>query len=142
MKTGEKRLYVENTLSQQLILFWLAGNTIFTLLTINNMEVTVRLGFFVMLNIGLSLLAFLIAVRQKMYLTQYAYIGFVFGLFQLMRLMWMPPEIVGSMRLFLQVILIATGVAALVASYICLQRSREREKFLDQNKFSFASAKE
>lgn len=142
MKSGEKRLYVENTLSQQLILFWLAGNTVFTLLTINNMEVTVRLGFFVMLNIALSLLAFLIAVRQKNYLIQYAYIGFAFGLFQLARLMWMPPEIMGGMRLFLQAILIATGIAALVASYICLQRSQERQSFLDQNTFSFASAKE
>ena len=34
MNTGEKRLYVENTLSQQLIVFWLAGNMIFTLLVV------------------------------------------------------------------------------------------------------------
>lgn len=142
MKSGEKRLYVENSVSQQLILLFLVGNTVFTLLSINNMDVTVRLGFFVMLNIALSLLAFLIAVRQKVYLLNWAYAGFGLGLFQLARLLWMPAEIVNPVRLILQILLIVTGVAALVASYICVQRSRERQNFLDQTNFEFASVEE
>ena len=133
MNTSEKRLYVENTLSQQLILFWLAGNTVFTLLYVNNMDVTARLGYFVMLNIALSLFAFLIAVRQKVYLMQWAYFGIGLGLFQLARLFWIPEEIVNPVRLYTQILLVATGAAALVGSIICVQRSRERQQHIDEN---------
>ena len=82
MNTGEKRLYVQNSLSQQLIMFWLAGNTLFTILYTNNTAVTARLGLFVMVNIALSLFAFLVAVRQKTYLIQWAYLGIGLALFQ------------------------------------------------------------
>lgn len=133
MKTSEKRLYVENSLSQQLILFWLAGNTIFTILSVNNMAVTSRLGFFVMLNIALSLFAFLVAVRQKVYLIQWAYMGIGLGVFQFLRLFWMPEEIVNPARLYLQILLVATSVAALIGSVICIQRSRERQQYIDEN---------
>lgn len=142
MKSGEKWLYVENAVSQQLILFWLAGNTAFTLLTINSMDVTVRLGFFVMLNIALSLVAFLIAVRQKAYYAIWAYVGFALGLFQLARLFWIPAEIVNPIRLILQILLVTTGVAALIASYVCIQRSQERQQFIEQNNFDFATVEE
>ncbi len=138
MNASEKRLYVENSLSQQLILFWLAGNAAFTILTVNNMDVTVRLGFFVMLNIGLSLFAFLVAVRQKVYLINCAYAGIGLGLFQFARLFWIPAEIIDSPRLIIQILLIATSVAALVSSVICIQRSRERQKYIDDHNIDLA----
>lgn len=133
MNNSEKRLYVDNSLSQQLILFWLAGNTLFTILFVNNMAVTARLGFFVMLNIALSLFAFLVAVRQKIYLIQWAYLGLGLAIFQFARLFWMPEEIVGSIRLIAQVLLVSTSVAALAASIICIQRSRERDAYIQEH---------
>ncbi|MFK7801315.1 MAG: hypothetical protein AB8G95_06775 [Anaerolineae bacterium] len=138
MNTGEKRLYVENTLSQQLILFWLLGNTIFTLLVVNNMAVTVRLGFFVMLNIALSLFAFLVAVRQKTYQIQWAYFGIGLGIFQLARLFWIPEEIINPIQLYIQILLVATSVAALIGSVVCIQRSRERQQYIDDHKIDLA----
>ena len=138
MNTGEKRLYVENTLSQQLILIWLAGNTIFTLLHVNNMDVTARLGFFVMLNIALSLLAFLVAVRQKVYLIQWAYLGIGLAVFQLARLFWIPEEIVNPIRLYLQILLVVTSVAALIGSIVCIQRSQERQQYIDEHNIDLA----
>ena len=133
MNTGEKRLYVENTISQQLIIFWLAGNMIFTLLVVNNMEVTVRLGFFVMLNIALSLFAFLVAVRQRVYLINWAYAGIGLAIFQFARLFWIPEEIINPIRLYVQILLIATSVAAMAGSAICIQRSQERQRYIDDN---------
>ncbi len=133
MNSNEKRLYVENTLSQQLILFWLAGNTLFTILYVNNMDVTSRLGLFVMVNIGLSLFAFLVAVRQKVYMLQWAYLGIGLAFFQFARLFWIPEEIVNPIRLYAQVLLVSTSVAALVGSIICVQRSRERQAYIDEN---------
>lgn len=133
MNTGEKRLYVENSLSQQLIIFWLAGNTVFTLLYVNNMAVTARLGFFVMLNIALSLFAFLVAVRQKVYLMQWAYLGIGLGIFQFARLFWVPEEIVNPVRLYIQILLVATSVAAIAGSVICIQRSRERQQYIEDH---------
>ncbi len=139
MSTGQKRLYVENGLSQQLILFWLFGNTIYTLLQVNNMDVSLRLGVFVMLNIGLSLFAFLMAVRQKIYLVQWGYMGVALAAFQFARLFWLPEEIVNPMRLGLQGILIVTSVAALAGSIICIQRSRERQNYIDTNDVDLAT---
>lgn len=133
MNSSEKRLYVENSRSQQLILFWLAGNTLFTILYINNMAVTARLGFFVMLNIALSLFAFLVAVRQKTYLIQWAYLGIGLAIFQFARLFWIPEEIINPIRLYLQILLIITSVAALVGSIICIQLSRERQQYIDEH---------
>ncbi|MGB1249525.1 MAG: hypothetical protein ACPG8W_02765 [Candidatus Promineifilaceae bacterium] len=138
MNTIEKRLYVENALSQQLILFWLAGNTAFTLLYVNNMAVTSRLGIFVMLNIGLSLIAFLVAVRQKVYLIQWGYIGLGLALFQFARLFWIPVEIVNSPRLIIQILLVATSAAALIGSIVCIQRTQERQKYIEENNIDLA----
>lgn len=133
MNSSEKRLYVENSLSQQLILVWLAGNTLFTILYVNNMAVTARLGFFVMLNIALSLFAFLVAVRQKVYEIQWAYLGIGLGIFQLARLFWIPEEIVNPIRLYLQILLVVTSAAALAGSIICVQRSKERQQYIDEH---------
>ncbi len=138
MNLSEKRLYVENYISQQLIFLWLAGNTAFTLLYVNNMNVTVRLGFFVMLNIALSLLAFLVAVRQRVYLINWGFIGLALGIFQFMRLFWIPEEIVGSVRLIIQALLIVTSAAAVAGSVICIRRSRERQQYIDENDIDLA----
>ena len=138
MNTGSKHLYVENSISQSLVLLWLAGNTVFTLLYVNNMAVTARLGFFVMLNIALSLIAFLVAVRQKNYMIYWGYTGLALGVFQFARLFWIPVEIVNPQRLILQILLIATGAAALVASIICIQRTQQRQKFIDDNNIDLA----
>ncbi len=133
MNTGEKRLYVENYLSQRMILFWLAGNTIYTLLYVNNVTVSVQMGFFVMLNIALSLFAFLIAVRQRVYLVQWAYAGIGLAIFQFARLFWIPEELTNPILLYMQILLVATSVAALVGSIICIQRSRERQQYIDEH---------
>ena len=138
MNTGSKHLYVENSISQSLVLFWLAGNTVFTLLYVNNMAVTARLGFFVMLNIALSLIAFLVAVRQKNYMIYWGYTGLALGIFQFARLFWIPPEIVNPQRLILQILLIVTSAAAVIASIICIQRTQQRQKFIDDNNIDLA----
>lgn len=138
MSSSEKRLYVENSLSQQLILIWLAGNTLFTILYVNNMAVTARLGFFVMINIALSLFAFLVAVRQKIYQIQWAYLGIGLAIFQFARLFWIPEEIVNPIRLYLQILLVVTSVAALVGSIICMRRSRERQQYIDEHNIDLA----
>lgn len=138
MKSDEKRLYVENTLSQQLVMFWLAGNMIFTLFYVNNMDVTVRLGFFVMLNIALSLFAFLVAVRQRVYQIQWGYLGIGLAIFQIARLFWIPEEIVNPVRLYIQILLVVTSMAALAGSIICLQRSQKRQQYIDDNNIDLA----
>lgn len=135
---GEKRLYLENKRSQQLIMFFLFGNTIFTLVYINSMDVDAQLGFFVMLNIFLSLFVFLMAVRQKVYDLRWGYAGIVLGVFQFARMFWIPVEIVNPTRLILQLFLIATGVLALVASVICIQRSQEREQYIEKHGINVA----
>ena len=139
MKKHEKRLYLENSLSQQLIMLYIAGNTLFTIVYVNHMNLDAQLGFFVMLNIGLSLLAFLMAARQKVYDIRWGYVGITLALFQFARLLWIPEEITGSMRLLLMVLLLATGVAALASSIICIRRTHERRNYIVDNKIDVAS---
>ncbi len=138
MNASEKRLYVENTRSQQLIMLWLAGNTLFTIFYVNSMDVTARLGFFVMLNIALSLFAFLMSVRQKIYQPEWGYAGIGLAVFQFARLFWVPVEIVDTTRLLIQALLVATSVVALAASVICIQRSQERQKYIEDNNIDLA----
>lgn len=135
---SEKRLYLENSLSQQLIMLYIGGNTIFTILYINNMNVDVQLGFFIMLNLVLSLVAFLMAVRQKMYANLWGYVGVAFAAFQFARLLWMPAEIGGSVRMLSAALLIITGISALIGSIICIRRSQERQKYIIENNIDLA----
>ena len=138
MNTIEKRLYLENSRSQQLIMLYLLGNTAFTIFYVVNMAVDLQLGIFVMVNIFLSLLAFLAAVRQKMYVTQWGYIGLAMAAFQLIRLLWMPEELTGSLRILLVALLIATSISAFIGSIICVRRSQERAKFITDNNIDLA----
>ena len=96
MKAHERLLYQENSLSSQLIFLYILGNTIITIVYTNNMNVDMQLGIEVMLNIGVSLLAFLMAIKQKSYATEWGYIGLALAVFQLLRLLWVPEEIVRS----------------------------------------------
>jgi hypothetical protein len=138
MSNIEKRLYLENSLSQQLIMLYLLGNTAFTIFYVINMAVDVQLGVFVMVNIFLSLLAFLTAVRQKMYIIQWGYVGLAMTAFQLIRLLWIPEELTGFLRIFLVALLIATSVSAFAGSIICIKRSQERSKFITDNQIDLA----
>ena len=133
MKTPEQRLYVENSLSQQLIVFSIGRLTLFNILYINNMNVDLQLGIFIMVNIILSLVAFLMAVRQKSYSAFWGYAGIALALFQFARLLWVPEEIVGSVRFISVGLLIATGISALIGSIICIKLSQERQKFIVEN---------
>lgn len=138
MNKPEKLLYLENSLSQQLIMFYLLGNTAFTIFYVVNMDVDLQLGVFVMVNIFLSLLAFLTAVRQKLYVIQWGYVGLAMAAFQLIRLLWMPEELAGSLRVLLVVLAIVTSAAAFAGSIICIRRSLARSKFIADNQIDLA----
>lgn len=133
MNENERLLYQSNKHSQQLILLYILGNTIITIVYVNNMNVDVQLGLAVMLNIALSLIAFLMAIRQATYSIEWGYAGIVLAAFQLSRLLWIPDEITGSMRALMIALLIATSIAAFAGSIICIRVSRERKDYIIEN---------
>ena len=133
MKNKERLLYQQNTISQQLFMLYLLGNTAFTIFWANTADVDFDLGLFIMLNIVLSLLAFLTAVRQRVYAMNWGYVGLVIGVFQILRLIWIPEEIMNSLRLLLIGLLLATGFFAIVGSVICLQRTTDRTQYIRDN---------
>ena len=139
MKKHEKRLYQENSISQQLMLLYILGNTVFTIFYVNNMDVDSQLGIFILLNIFISLLAFLTAVRQKTYAIQWGYVGIALAIFQFIRMLWIPEEIINPMRIFLVALLIVTGLMVLVGSLLCVRRSRERLNFIIENNIDIAT---
>ena len=139
MSKSEKRLYLANSLSQSWVMSYIGGNALFTILYLNSMDVDAWLGVFILLNIGLSLIAFLMAVRQKMYVLFWGYVGIAFAVFQFARLLWIPEEIVGSVRVLSAALLIMTGIAILVGSIICIKRSQERQQFIIDNNIDLAT---
>lgn len=133
-KTSGKLLYLENGLSQQLIVLFLVGNTLFTIVHTNTMGVNARIGTFILLNIALSLLAFLMAVQQKLYSSSWGYLGVVMALFQLSRLLWLPNDFSqAGIRPFLQILLIITGGLLLLASVVCIRRTQERQAYIERH---------
>lgn len=133
MKNNERLLYQQNTISQQLFMFYLLGNTAFTIFYANNAVVDYDLGLFIMLNIVLSLLGFLTAVRQRMYTMRWGYIGLAMGIFQLLRVQSIPEEIVDPLRFQLIGLLLVTGSLAIVGSVICLRRTAGRDQYIRVN---------
>ena len=139
MKEHERLLYQENTLSSQLIFLYILGNTIITIVYTNNMNVDMQLGIEVMLNIGVSLLAFLMAIKQKSYATEWGYIGLALAVFQLLRLLWVPEEIDGALQTLMVALLSLTSLAALVGSINCIKVSRERKNYIHQNNIDLST---
>lgn len=133
MKEHERLLYQENVRSQQMIMLYILGNTIITIVYINNMNVDVMLGLEVALNIILSLIAFLMAVKQKSYALEWGYAGIGLAVLQLARLLWLPEEIIGSLRVLMVVLLIASSVAAFAGSIICIKMSRQKINYIHEN---------
>lgn len=133
MKEHERLLYQDNGRSQQMIMIYILCNTIITIVYTNNMNVNVQLGLEVLLNIALSLIAFLMAVKQKNYAIEWGYAGIGLAVFQLARLLWLPAEITGSLRLLIIVLLLASSAAAFVGSIICIKRSREKINYIHEN---------
>jgi|GEM_PF-1345341 len=133
MKNKEILLYSQNTGSQQLFMLYLLGNTAFTIFFANAADVDKDLGLFIMLNIVLSLLAFLTAVRQRVYAMNWGYVGLVIGVFQILRLIWIPEEIVNPLRLLLIGLLFVTGSLAIVGSIKCLKRTSDRDHYIRAN---------
>jgi len=138
MKKHEKWLYQENTISQQLFMVFLLGNTIFAIFCANNMNVDFGLGIFIMVNILLSLLSFLVAVRQKVYMLKWGIIGAALAVFQLVRLAWIPEEIITPLRFQLMALLIVSSMCAFTGSFFCLKRTRERETYIAENNIDLA----
>ena len=133
MRNNERLLYQQNTISQQLFMFYLLGNTAFTIFFANTADVDYDLGLFIMLNIMLSLLAFLTAVRQRVYAMNWGYVGLLIGVFQILRLLWIPEEIVNPVRLQLVGLLLVTGSLAIAGSVICLKRATYRDQYIRDN---------
>lgn len=133
MKNKEILLYTQNTISQQLFMLYLLGNTAFTIFFANTADVDADLGLFIILNIALSLLGFLTAVQQRVYAMFWGYVGFAIGVFQLVRLMWIPDEILNPVRFSLFGLLLVSGTLAIIASVMCLRRTTDREHYIRDN---------
>lgn len=139
MKKHEKWLYQENSASQQLMLLYILGNSIFIIVYVNKMNVDSELGIFVLVNIVISLVSFLVAVRQKVYALRWGYVGIALGVYQFIRLPWIPEEITNPSRNLLAALLIVTGILALAGSILSIKRSQERQKFIVENQVGLAT---
>jgi hypothetical protein len=133
LKKAEKMLFIQNKLGYTFVLLYLVFNTAYTIKILNSMTPNRFIAIEVMLNIVLSLLAFLAAVKIKNYLVQWAYVIVGLGVFEFVRILLIPNSISGSNLRYLIVTLALAGVFALIGSYITIQKNKLRNQVIEQN---------
>jgi hypothetical protein len=133
MKQDEKKLYQNNILGYNLVMGFIILNTIYTIFTLKSMELNYNIGIFIMLNIVLSLLSFLDAVKVKSYSIMWSYITFFIGIFQILRFLLWENKFFNRGNIMLGIIYLLSIFCIFLSSFISLIRSKKRQKYINNN---------
>ena len=119
MKQYERLLYQANIIPSRLALFFLAFNTWQTICTLNTVDVAaagIRVMEIILLNILLSFVVFITAFEIKRYSLSWSWTGLGIGLFQCLRVFFIPPGPQAA-RLNIAVSLLFSGALLVCASF-------------------------
>jgi hypothetical protein len=129
MRKYEKLLYQANALSYGLALFFLIFNTYQTIWTLNSIDVVemgIRTAQIILLNIILSFAAFIVAFEMKRYSLRWSRAGLALGVFECSRVFFLAPSITGNPALHIRVSLLAAGLLLIAASALSWIRAKQR----------------
>lgn len=132
----EKTIYQPNKLSGNLIMLVIAINVYFVLQVLNVIDKDFHIGVHILSNIFLTLVLFLGSVRVKVYQMNWSYVILGFGVFQILRgLFLIPAEVTGSLETTLTFALVFSGVLAIAAAVISIQKITRQRKYIEENEF-------
>jgi len=115
---NEKLVYQMNALPAAIAISYLVFNTWQTIITLNSINVIaegLRVMQIILLNILLSFMVFIISFEIKRYSVKWSWIGVCAGIFQTLRVFFIPESAAGSW-LNIAVSLLAGGILLIIAS--------------------------
>lgn len=90
--------YVGNLLAYKITLIIIAINTLFLIMTLNNMKLGAYVGIYILFNIGFTLLLFLLAVKVKIYDRKWINLLLIIAIFYLLRIPLINGTINNSLK--------------------------------------------
>jgi hypothetical protein len=127
MKQYERLLYQANIIPSRLALLFLVFNTWQTICTLNTVDVAaagIRVMEIILLNILLSFAVFVTAFELKRYSLPWSWTGMGIGLFQCLRVFFIPPGPQAS-RINIAVSLLCAGALLIFASLWSLSKGKK-----------------
>jgi len=131
MQKGEKLIYQDNKSAYEFALGFILLNTVATILTLNYMEVNIRIGTFVMFNIILSLVSFLMAMKVKKYSVSWAYGSIIISIIQFIRSFFMPKLEDNQQNQIIMIIMIVSSGLILASGIITIRKARTRLNYIN-----------
>jgi phosphatidylglycerophosphate synthase len=119
MKQYEKLLYQANVVPSRLVMVFLLFNIWQTIFTLNGVDIAatgIRTAEIILLNIFISFLVFVASAEVKRYNLRWSYIGLGTGIFQCLRIFFIPASIEGGVRTNITLSLLIAGLLLIVAS--------------------------
>lgn len=95
----EYLLYTNNKFAYNLILLIVAINTLFLILTLNQMTVNIFIGVYIMFNLAFTMILFLLAVKINIYDVWWTKFCFIMALVSLGRVFFVPGGLTGTLAL-------------------------------------------
>lgn len=132
MNNGEKLLYQNNNLAYNLTLGFILINTIVMIIVLKSMTINIRVGSFILFNIILSLISFLLAIKVKKYSINWAILGVCIGALQGVRSYTLPQlPSVGTNKLLVALSIISS-VLVIMGGIVTYIKGKRRSRFLLQ----------
>lgn len=126
MIKDEKLLFQENKISFQLVLLFIVFNTIITILVLKYMKVNVRVSIFVLYNIVLSLLSFLLAMKVKSYSLGWGRFAIIVSISQFIRVLIRPEITNVSVNRFIIILTILSAGCMMAGGIVAITKTKRR----------------
>ncbi len=132
MNNGEKLLFQNNNLAYNLVMGFILINTIVMIIVLKSMTINIRVGSFILFNIVLSLISFLLSIKLKKYSVNWAIFGLVIGALQVVRSFTLPQLPNEGTNKLLVVLSIISSAFIIMGGIVTIIKGKRRNRFLLQ----------
>ena len=132
MNNGEKLLFQNNNLAYNLVMGFILINTIVMIIVLKSMTINIRVGSFLLFNIVLSLISFLLSIKLKKYSVNWAIFGLVIGALQVVRSFTLPQLPNEGTNKLLVVLSIISSAFIIMGGIVTIIKGKRRNRFLLQ----------
>ncbi len=126
MKNKEILKYTVNKHSYVLILLAIVINTLFLILNLNAMNVEYSIGIYILSNILITMLWFLLAVKIQTYDKLWTYIAIGFAAYSSLRILMLPQGTSAILSNMTVISYVVTSVLLLWSALVSLKKIKEK----------------
>lgn len=136
MSNIEKKLYQKNKLGRSFVIFFILFNVAYSIFVLNHMDINYDIGLFIMTTILLLLVGFLTSVKVEAYSLLWSVVAGALGVFQFTRFLFTEYVVEGTLETVIPVLLVLSGVSAIIGCVVSLNVSMKRKHYIISNKIS------